>query len=136
MPNTRNEWTVLSMLEWATSYFDEKGVKSSRLSIEWLLAYVLDIKRLDLYLKYDRPLTSDELAELRPLVKRRAGHEPLQYITGEAEFYNSILKVNSEVLYPDKKLNNSYNLFVKKIRAQKIFQFWILEQDQAVYPFH
>lgn len=69
MPNTRNEWTVLSMLEWATSYFDEKGVKSSRLSIEWLLAYVLDIKRLDLYLKYDRPLTSDELAELRPLVK-------------------------------------------------------------------
>lgn len=100
MPNTRNEWTVLSMLEWATSYFDEKGVKSSRLSIEWLLAYVLNIKRLDLYLKYDRPLTSDELAELRPLVKRRAGHEPLQYITGEAEFFNSILKVNSEVLIP------------------------------------
>ncbi len=100
MPNTRKEWTVLSMLKWGTSYFDKKGVKSSRLSIEWLLAYVLKIKRLDLYLKYDRPLSSEELDALRPLVQRRAVHEPLQYITGEAEFYNSTLKVNSSVLIP------------------------------------
>ena len=100
MPNTRSEWTVLSMLKWTTSYFDEKGVKSPRLSIEWLLAHVLQIKRLDLYLKYDRPLSAEELEELRPLVKRRAEHEPLQYITGEAEFYNSTLKVNPDVLIP------------------------------------
>lgn len=100
MPNARNEWTVLSMLKWATSYFDEKGIKSPRLSIEWLLAHVLQIKRLDLYLKYDRPLSEDELDELRPLVKRRAEHEPLQYITGETEFYNSTLKVNPDVLIP------------------------------------
>lgn len=100
MSNTRNEWTVLSMLEWATSYFEEKEVKSPRLSIEWLLAFVLDIKRLDLYLKYDRPLTSEELDILRPFVKRRATHEPLQYITGEAPFYNSTIKVNPSVLIP------------------------------------
>lgn len=100
MPNTRIEWTVLSMLEWATSYFEKNRVKSPRLSIEWLLAFVLDIKRLDLYLRYDRPLTREELDILRPLVKRRAGHEPLQYITGETEFYNSPLKVNSNVLIP------------------------------------
>ncbi|MFY0684208.1 MAG: peptide chain release factor N(5)-glutamine methyltransferase [Balneola sp.] len=100
MSNTRNEWTVLSMLEWATSYFEEKEVKSPRLSIEWLLAFVLNIKRLDLYLKYDRPLTSEELEILRPFVKRRANHEPLQYITGETEFYNSTIKINSNVLIP------------------------------------
>ncbi|MAB66458.1 MAG: protein-(glutamine-N5) methyltransferase, release factor-specific [Bacteroidetes bacterium] len=100
MPNARSEWTVLSMLKWATSYFDEKEVKSPRLSVEWLLAHVLQIKRLDLYLKYDRPLSAEELDELRPLVKRRANHEPLQYITGETEFYNSTLKVNPDVLIP------------------------------------
>lgn len=100
MSSTRKEWTVLSMLEWATSYFEEKEVKSPRLSIEWLLAFVLDIKRLDLYLKYDRPLSEDELDILRPFVKRRANHEPLQYITGEALFYNSTLKVNPSVLIP------------------------------------
>lgn len=100
MSNTRNEWTVLSMLEWATSYFEEKEVKSPRLSIEWLLAFVLNIKRLDLYLKYDRPLTGEELEILRPFVKRRANNEPLQYITGETEFYNSTIKINSSVLIP------------------------------------
>ncbi len=100
MQNTLNEWTVLSMLKWGTSYFDKKEVKSSRLSIEWLLAYVLQIKRLDLYLKYDRPLSAEELDTLRPFVQRRANHEPLQYITGETEFYNSTLKVNPSVLIP------------------------------------
>jgi len=100
MSNTRKEWTVLSMIEWATSYFQDKEVKSPRLSIEWLLAFVLDIKRLDLYLKYDRPLTAEELEILRPFVKRRAENEPLQYITGETSFYNSVIKVNSSVLIP------------------------------------
>ncbi len=100
MSNTQNEWTVLSMLEWATPFFEEKGVKSPRMSIEWLLAHVLEIKRLDLYINYDRPLTQDELAILRPLVKRRAAHEPLQYITGEATFYNATLKVDERVLIP------------------------------------
>lgn len=114
MPNTRNEWTVLSMLEWATSYFEKNGVKSPRLSIEWLLAFVLDVKRLDLYLKYDRPLTGEELDILRPFVKRRAGHEPLQYITGETEFYNSSLKVNSSVLIPRQETEQLVQLICDK----------------------
>ncbi|MAO65595.1 MAG: protein-(glutamine-N5) methyltransferase, release factor-specific [Balneola sp.] len=100
MPKVPSVWTVLSMLEWATAYFEENEVKSPRFSIEWLLADVLSIKRLDLYLEYDRPLSSAELEKLRPLVKRRAGHEPLQYITGETDFYNVKIKVEPGVLIP------------------------------------
>ena len=100
MPAPPSEWTVLSMLEWATSYFGEKGIRNPRFSIEWLLAHVLKIRRLDLYLKYDRPLTEEERAELRPLVKRRATHEPLQYITGETDFFNVKILVRPGVLIP------------------------------------
>ena len=100
MPQPPSEWTVLSMLEWATSYFEEKEIRNPRFSIEWLLAYVLDIRRLDLYLKYDRPLNKEELAQLRPLIKRRATHEPLQYITGETDFFNVKIKVRPGVLIP------------------------------------
>lgn len=88
------------MLEWATDYFQQKGVESPRLSIEWLLAHVLDIKRLDLYLSYNRPLSPKELESLRPLVKRRAIHEPLQYITGSTEFLHTRIEVNDSVLIP------------------------------------
>jgi release factor glutamine methyltransferase len=94
------EWTVLSMLEWATDYFKEKDIPDPRHSIEWLLAETLDVKRLDLYLKYDRPLSPSELDELRPLVKRRAEHEPLQYIIGFSDFMNAHIGVNPAVLIP------------------------------------
>lgn len=94
------EWTVLSMLEWATDFFKKKDIPDPRHSIEWLLAETLDIKRLDLYLKYDRPLSSDELDTLRPLVKRRANHEPLQYIVGFTDFMNARISVNEQVLIP------------------------------------
>lgn len=93
-------WTVLSMLEWATGYFSEKGIPDPRHSIEWLLAETLDIKRLDLYLKYDRPLSPSELDDLRPLVRRRAEHEPLQYIVGYTDFMNARIEVTPDVLIP------------------------------------
>jgi release factor glutamine methyltransferase len=99
-PEQAGEWTVVRMLEWATGFFREKNIPSPRLSIEWLLAHVLDVKRLDLYLQFDRPLTAEELNRLRPMVKRRSAHEPLQYITGSTDFYNLTLRVEPGVLIP------------------------------------
>lgn len=100
MSNKVKEWTVLSMLEWATDYFKEKNIPDPRHSIEWLLAETLNIKRLDLYLKFDRPLSPKELGELRPMVKRRAKHEPLQYIIGFSDFVNARISVTPDVLIP------------------------------------
>jgi release factor glutamine methyltransferase len=102
MPNKEipAEWTVLSMLEWGTNYLKEKSVNTPRLSLEWLLSHVLECKRLDLYLKFDRPLTGDELAALKPLLMRRGKHEPLQYITGSTNFFGLEIQVNSDVLIP------------------------------------
>lgn len=100
MTGKNKVWTVLSMLNWATAYFEKSNVTSPRLSIEWLLAEVLEVKRLNLYLQYDRPLSEDELDKLRPLVKRRASHEPLQYIIGFTEFMDCRIEVNPDVLIP------------------------------------
>src|SRR6056297_279950 len=93
-------WSVLRMLEWATDYFEKKQVPGPRHSIEWLLADVLGCKRLDLYLQFGRPLSTDELNRIRPLIKRRATHEPLQYITGSTNFMGCHIEVNPSVLIP------------------------------------
>ncbi|MDG5768192.1 peptide chain release factor N(5)-glutamine methyltransferase [Balneolales bacterium ANBcel1] len=98
--DNNNEWDVVRMLEWGTDYFREKGVPSPRLSMEWILSDVLKIRRLDLYLAFDRPLTCRELDAVRPMVKRRAEHEPLQYITGTADFHQLTLRVTPDVLIP------------------------------------
>jgi release factor glutamine methyltransferase len=93
-------WTVLSLLDWGTEYFKQKEVRNPRFSIEWLLSHVLEVKRLDLYLLFERPLHSTELERLRPMVQRRGKHEPLQYITGRVDFFGIELSVASGVLIP------------------------------------
>jgi release factor glutamine methyltransferase len=88
------------MMEWGTSYFATKGIDSPRLSVEWLLSELLGVGRLDLYLQFDRPLSSKELETMRDWVRRRAKHEPLQYITGFTDFYHCKIAVAPGVLIP------------------------------------
>lgn len=97
----RNEpWTVLRMILWSADYLSGKGVASGRLDAEHLLAHVVGVGRLQLYLDFERPLTSNELDAYRPLLKRRAAREPLQYIIGRQPFRELDLEVGPSVLIP------------------------------------
>lgn len=93
-------WTVLSLIDWASRHLAGLGFDETRLHVELLLARVLHLKRLDLYLQFDRPLTSNELAGFKELFKRRLTHEPLQYILGETEFMGLPIGVDPTVLIP------------------------------------
>jgi len=95
-----NDWTIITLLSWTDSYLKKYAVDSPRLTAEILLAHCLGIKRLDLYLQYDRPLQKDELADFKILIKRRVKNEPLAYITGEKGFFESDFEVDKGVLIP------------------------------------
>lgn len=88
------------MIRWTAEYLAGKGFHNPRLNAELLLAGMLGLKRLDLYLQYDRPLSPDELAGFRERLRRRARREPLQYIDGTAAFRDLVLKVDRRVLIP------------------------------------
>ena len=92
--------TILESIELSTEYLRKKGIESPRINAESLLASVLNCKRLDLYLAYDKPIIENELIVYRNFIKRRGNFEPLQYITGSVEFYGLIFKVNPSVLIP------------------------------------
>ncbi len=119
MASPPSEWTVLSMLKWATNYFEEKGIRNPRFSIEWLLSHILEVKRLDLYLIFDRPLDDEDLAKLKPLIKRRALHEPLQYITGETDFLNAVITTKAGVLIPRMETEHLVELILDKHSDKK-----------------
>ena len=97
---SEENWTVLRMMEWSGGYLEGKGVERGRLDAEHLLADVLGLERLQLYLQFDRPLQPAELDRYRPLLKRRAQREPLQYILGRAAFRELELEVGEGVLIP------------------------------------
>ncbi|HAV12478.1 MAG TPA: peptide chain release factor N(5)-glutamine methyltransferase [Opitutae bacterium] len=92
--------TIREIKERTEAFFKEKGVPNPKLDTDLLLAHSLGMKRLDLYLDLDRPLTEAQLTELRPLVMRRAQREPLQYILGTVEFCDLTLKVDARALIP------------------------------------
>ena len=98
--NTGESWTILRMILWSAEYLKNKGVETGRLDAEWLLAAALGVDRLQLYLKYDRPLSSEEREAFKPLLRRRSGREPLQYIIGRTGFRELELKTDPRVLIP------------------------------------
>jgi release factor glutamine methyltransferase len=91
---------LLELARLAGGHLAAKGVADGRLDAELLLAHVLGVRRLDLYLQFERPVTDEEVAAFRELVRRRARREPLQYITGEAAFRELVLRVDPRVLIP------------------------------------
>lgn len=92
--------TVLEVIKKTTDFLAGKGIESARLNAELLIGHALGRKRMQLYLEFERPLTESELEKIRPLVRRRAQHEPLQYIVGETEFHGLKLKVDRRALIP------------------------------------
>ncbi len=91
---------ILDVINKTTAYFEKRGIESPRLMIELLLAHVLKKKRLELYLEFEREVDEPTLEKLREMVKRRGEGEPLQYITGTAEFFGLEFLVDRRVLIP------------------------------------
>jgi release factor glutamine methyltransferase len=84
----------------AAPYLASHGSASPRLDAELLLAEALGVKRMDLYLQFDRPLAEAEVARFRALCRRRAGGEPIAYIRGRREFMSVDLLVSPAVMIP------------------------------------
>lgn len=88
-PGSRSDpagWTTRRLLAWMAERFGASGLEAPRLQAECLLASVLGCERIRLYMEADRPASEDERARLRDLVRRLAAGEPLQLVTGVADF--------------------------------------------------
>ncbi len=91
---------LLDIVRKTTDFFRAKGIENARLEAEVLVAHALGLRRMDLYLQFERLLTDAELDAVRPLVKRRGQREPLQHILGETDFFDLKLKTDRRGLIP------------------------------------
>lgn len=107
--------TVREIKERTEAFFESKGISEARLNTDALIAHTLQLKRLELYLDLDRPLTESQLSTLRPLVKRRSNREPLQYILGAVEFYGMELKIDARALIPRHETEELVEQVVKQL---------------------
>jgi release factor glutamine methyltransferase len=92
--------TLGEVLRRATEHLAKQGSETPRLDAELLLGHALGRSRIELYTEFERPLTEEELARYRELVRRRAKHEPVAYILGEWGFRRLRLTIDRRALIP------------------------------------
>src|SRR6266850_8147840 len=96
-----DDLTVLEVLKLASEHLGKHGSDSARLDAEVMLAGALGLRRLDLYLQFDRALSESELGVFRAQVARRAHGEPVAYVVGHKEFMALDFEVTPAVLVPN-----------------------------------
>jgi release factor glutamine methyltransferase len=89
------------VLKRATGHLEKHGSPSPRLDAEVLLAHSLGVKRIDLYVQFERPLAEADLSPYRTLIARRAKGEPVAYVVGHKEFMALDFEVTQAVLVPN-----------------------------------
>ena len=84
----------------ATQVLRTAGVPESRRDAGSLLAHVIQKDRTFLISHAEQKLEPHTVHEFRDVVERRAAGEPLQYITGQQDFYGRAFRVTPDVLIP------------------------------------
>ena len=108
-----SEWTVGKMQRWGVDFLNQKQINDSKISIDLSLCEVLNLDRIELYLKFDLPLNVFELNQVKELIKRLVSNEPIQYLFGKTSFYNLEYKVDKSVLIPRPETEELVDLIVK-----------------------
>jgi len=91
-------WDALS--DAIQRFEDADASESPQLDAELLLRHVLGIERVQLFMRYDKPLSLEHVERFGALVERRLAGEPIAYILGSRWFRNIELFVDERVLIP------------------------------------
>ncbi|MBI2810028.1 MAG: peptide chain release factor N(5)-glutamine methyltransferase [Candidatus Melainabacteria bacterium] len=92
--------TLGEVLTLTVDFLKDKKVARHRRVAEELIGHALKLKRMDIYMQFDRPMAETELESLRALLKRAVKGEPVEYIIGHVQFYHCQIAVNPDVLIP------------------------------------
>ena len=117
--------SLLEILNYSSGYLNDNSIENPRLNAELMLADIMNCKRLQLYLDFEKPLSSDEREKLKGYLRRRVKREPLQYILGKTNFFGYDIFLNNHVLIPrqeteiltEKVLNDIYTSGKEKINV-------------------
>lgn len=93
-------WEIAEALAWGKRHISQFESENFSLDIDWILASILDCKRIYLYAHSQQKLTQEESKKFFAAVERRAKGEPVAHITGSQSFYGRKFTVTSDVLIP------------------------------------
>jgi release factor glutamine methyltransferase len=98
---------------------DEQLRATAMRDAELILLHTLQIPRITLIAHPDDELSANQRTAYEDSIARRLHHEPIQYITGQQEFYGLTLKVTPAVLIPRPETEHLVEAVLKLLPANE-----------------
>ncbi|MCM1160132.1 MAG: peptide chain release factor N(5)-glutamine methyltransferase [Roseburia sp.] len=92
--------TYKEIYEMGKASLEQAGVEEAALDARILLEFVCGTNRNDLFAHGEKPVAYEKKETYVNYINRRAGHIPLQHITGSQDFMGLSFQVNEKVLIP------------------------------------
>ena len=91
---------VLQLINFGSKELKSKKVLSHKLDSEVILSKVLDLKREEILIDFDKTVNLEKINIFKTFIDRRSLKEPIAYIFKEKEFWSKIFEVNKNTLVP------------------------------------
>lgn len=118
---------IKELLNRSDQFLADRGIESSRLDAEVLMADLLDMERIKLYVNYDYPLKSSEIDQYRERIKKRAKRVPVAYIIEKKEFMSLEFKIKEGVLIPRPDTENLVEAVIDYCQEEEITEPQIID---------
>ena len=119
IPQSAGQATLGEAIAESRRLLDQAGIESAEQEALWIVQHVLRLPAHHVVIDRDRLLASTELADVKGLVQRRVGREPLQYIFGTQEFCGLEFHVNPAVLIPRPETELLVEYVAQRISAEQ-----------------
>ena len=91
---------VLQLINLGSKELKSKKILSHKLDTEVILSKVLDKRREEILVDFDKTVSLENINIFKGLIERRSLKEPIAYILKEKEFWSKIFEVNKNTLVP------------------------------------
>jgi len=119
--------TIPKLIAEKAALLETAGIESAKAEMEWILCYVLEVDRLNLYLHGSQLMDDAALARIDEIVARRVTRYPLQYILEESWFYGRRFFVSPSVMVPTPETEGLCEAALGFVHAHDFEAPWILD---------
>ena len=112
--------TVRRVLDAGVKLLTDTRTDAPKARAEWLLSSLLKLSRSQLHMEADRHrLTHQQKNTFRAWLRRSAAGEPVQYITGETEFFGLPFTLTENVLIPRPETERLVEIAIDEANTSK-----------------
>lgn len=110
-----NRLTYGEIIEKSKEFLIRKDVPSAKCDAEWIVSFLTNKKRVEIYLEFDNYVPQEQVSKIRDMVVDRGSRRPLQHLLGCVEFCNLKLKCDERALIPRPETERLVEIIIERL---------------------